>query len=69
MKMTTKKQITMTRKEAEVLMFGMDFAVGEIGEPECPKCRKALHSIVKKLDKAFEFLDGEADDFQECCDD
>jgi len=43
MKMTTKKQITMTRKEAEVLMFGMDFAVGEIGEPECPKCRKALH--------------------------
>ena len=36
-----KKQITMTRKEAEVLMFGMDFAVGEIGEPECRKCRKA----------------------------
>lgn len=63
-----KKRIVMSRKEAEVLMFGMDFAVGEIGEPECPKCRKALRSIVKKIDAAFDFLRGEADDFEECCD-
>ena len=48
------KSVKLTKREAEVLMTAVDFAVQELGVPDCQKCLKAFWSVVRKLDETFE---------------
>lgn len=47
------KEVRLTKREAEVLMSGIELAVSEFGTPDCPKCEKAFWSAIKKIDATF----------------